>query len=151
MLPSPIDVQGAGSGRTGSQPTPGGEPGPSQRPLPLQQAPVGDQQGRGHPRPAHLFDRHAQEVGGRDVVVENDQDGGLRAVVVGGAMGVVVAQVRGQPRRHRDGAHGAALPLQEEGPCVPALAQDAEGTVPQPPQSFGRPCLPYPTCCSGSG
>ena len=88
---------------------------------------MGDQQGKGGPRPHHLLKRHAQEVGGRQVFVEDDQDGGACAVVVGGSMGGVVAQVGREPGGHRAGAHGAALPLQEEGPGRLAPAQHAEG------------------------
>ena len=47
-------------------------------------APVGDQQGDAGAGAVHLLPRHAQEVGLGDVVLEDDQDGGPDAVVVGG-------------------------------------------------------------------
>ena len=88
----PVSPRCSGGGqRTNRLPAAAGnEPRASQRAFPFQQAPARDQQGKSGPRPVHLLPRHAQEVGGRDVVVEDDQDGGLRAVVVGGAVGGVV-------------------------------------------------------------
>ena len=51
----------------------------------------------------------------------------MRPVVVGGALGGVVAQVGGDAVRHRRRAHGAVLPFQEEGPGVVAPPQHPEG------------------------
>ena len=48
---------------------------------------MGDQQGKGCPRPDYLLDRNAQEVGDGQLFVEDDQDGGLLAVVVEGPVG----------------------------------------------------------------
>ena len=107
--------------------TVGPDPRPSQRPNPLQQAPVRHAQGNSHPRPLHLVARHSQEVGLCDLVLEYDEDCGLRAVIVGGPMRGVVAQVGRDASGHRNGSHGPALPLQEEGPGVVAPSQDAEG------------------------
>ena len=88
---------------------------------------VGDPQGDRDPLGPHLLPRHAQEVGLGDLVVEDDQDGGPCSVVVDGPVRRVVAQIGREAVRHGGGPHGAALPLQEEGPLGPALAQDAEG------------------------
>ena len=71
--------------------------------------------------------RHAQEVCLCDLVLEDDKDRGLHAVIVCGPTGRVVAQVRGDASGHRSGPHGSAFPLQEEGPCPFASAQDAVG------------------------
>ena len=78
-------------------------------------------------RASHPLPRHPQEVDGGDVVAEDDEDGGPCAVVVVGPGGGVVAQVGSEPGRHGRWAHGAALPLQEEGPRRGVPAQDAEG------------------------
>ena len=104
-----------------------GEPGPSQRPLPLHQLAVGGQQGDGGPKTVHLLLRDSQEVGLCDVVVEDDQDDGRRAVVVDGPVGRVVAQVWGESRRHGDRPHRPPLPLQEEGPCGLPAPEHPEG------------------------
>ena len=82
--------------------------------------------GRG-PGAVHFLPRYAQEVGGRQVVVDDDEDGGLRSVLVGGLGGGVVAQVRGNAGGPRDEPHGAALPLQEEGPGHVVAGQSPEG------------------------
>ena len=68
----------------------------------------------------------AQEVDGRNLVLEHDEDGGARAVVVGRSLRGVVAEVRGEAGGHRDGTDGAALPLEEERPRRVAASEDAE-------------------------
>lgn len=47
------------------------QPCPSERPLPVQQALMGDQQGDCRPETVHLLLGHAQEVGGGDFVLED--------------------------------------------------------------------------------
>ena len=59
--------------------------------------------------------------------MEDDEDDGLSAVVVGGLAGGVVAQIWSESLRHGGRPHGTALPLQEEWPRRRASAQDAEG------------------------
>ena len=89
--------------------------------------PVGHPQRHFDSGPVHLLLRQPEEVGGGDVAVEDHQDGGAYAVVVGGAVGGVVAQVGGQALGHGCGPDGPALPLQKEGPADGTPAQDAEG------------------------
>ena len=88
---------------------------------------MGDPQGHLDAGALHLRFRDAQEVGRRQFVLEDDEDLGADAVVVRWPRGGVVAQVRGQPGGHRDGADGSALPLDEEGPRVVSPAEEAEG------------------------
>ena len=66
------------------------------RRLPLRGRPTGDR----HAGPRCLPPGYFQEVGGGDVVVEDDQDGGPDPVVVGGPVRRVVAQVGGEALRH---------------------------------------------------
>ena len=66
-------------------------------------------------------------MGGCGLVLEDDQDVGADAVVVDGPVRCVVAQVRCEALGHRHRPHGAALPLQKEGPGDAVLAQHAEG------------------------
>ena len=73
------------------------DPRLAKRSQPLQQALVRHPQRHLDPGPLHLLARHTQEVGGRQFVVEHHEDGGPGAVVVGGALGGVVAQVRANP------------------------------------------------------
>ena len=61
-----------------------GAPCASQRPQLLDGGPVRHPQGHRHAPGLHLVPRQAQEVGLDDLVVEDDEDGGPRAVVVGG-------------------------------------------------------------------
>ena len=67
----------------GRLPFGGCAPSASQRPQGVYGLPMGDPQGHGDPPRPHLLLRHVQEVGHGDPVVEDDQDGGPRAVVVG--------------------------------------------------------------------
>ena len=60
-------------------------------------------------------------------VPKDDQDGWLYAVIVDGPVGRVVPQVGREPGRHRGRSNRPAFPLQEEGPCVGAPAQNAKG------------------------
>ena len=88
---------------------------------------MGDPQGHLDAGALHLGFRDAQEVRGRQFLLEDDEDSGLDAVVVGGTVGVEVTEVGGEPGGHRCGADGAALPLEEEGPDAAFVAQEAEG------------------------
>ena len=88
---------------------------------------MGDEQGHSDPGSRHLVSRDAQEVCLCDLVLEYDQHRGLHAVIVGGPMRCVLAQVRGDACGHRSGPHGSAFPFQEEGPGAFAPAEDAEG------------------------
>ena len=88
---------------------------------------MGHPQGHRDPGPFHFIFRHSQEVAGGDVVVEDHQYGGDRAVVVQGTVGGVVAQVGGDAGRHGGGPHRPPLPLQEEGPFFSLPPQYAEG------------------------
>ena len=108
-------------------PVSGCPPGPSQRPGGFKAGPVGHPQGNVDPGLAHLGLRLPQEAVGGHLVLEDHQDLGREAVVVGGPAGGVVAQVGGQADGHGAGPHGAALPLQEEGPGHGAAPQQAEG------------------------
>ena len=76
---------------------------------------------------SYLGLRHAQEVRLGVLVLEDDEYVGLRAVVVGGPVRGVVAQVWRDSGGHGDGAHRPTLPLWEEGPYALAPSQDAEG------------------------
>ena len=88
---------------------------------------MGDPQGHPDNGAVHLLPSHPQEVGLGQVVVEDGQDGGLGAVIIGGPVAGVVAQVGSEVGRHGGGPHRPALPLQEEGTCSGTLSQDAEG------------------------
>ena len=117
-----LDCGGLGQREVRLEAFAGGEPCPSQRPFPLQESPVGDQQGKGGPRANHLLGRHAQEVGDGDVFVEDHQDGGPLAVVVDGPVRGVVAQGRGRAGRpsSRDGR-----------PCAPHSRKKGQAASPR--------------------
>lgn len=88
---------------------------------------VGYPKGNVHVGPSHRIQRQSQKMAGGDVIVEDHQNGGLNPVIVGGPLGVVLAQVGSQPGRYRSGPHRPSFPLQEEGPSDSALAQNTEG------------------------
>ena len=106
------------------------EPRPSQRPLPLQQARVRDPQRNAHSHPPGFLPRHAQEVDRGEFVLEDDEEGGRRFVVIHGPRRREVAQVGCEPDCHGDGPDGAALPFEEERQRPAVLAQDAERVGP---------------------
>ena len=95
--------------------------------LPFDEGAVGDPQGQPDAGTIHLPSRDAQEVAGGELVLEDDQHVGADAMVVGGALRGVVAEVGGEAGGHRGGPHRAALPLEKERPALAVTAQDAEG------------------------
>ena len=92
----------------------------------FQQEPVRDHKRHVNAGARHLAVCDAQEVDCGEVVVEDDEDGGLRSVVFDGTGGGEVAEVGCKAGGHGDGSDGAALPLQEKGPHGIAPPQDAE-------------------------